>query len=70
LRDDQVFAAEKWWGEFFYPAFRSRRSHSSLAPDEMPYDDRVDISSRDDSLSPPPAHIEKSSARLVNRFSR
>jgi len=32
LRDDQLFGAEKWSVELFYPAFRSRRSRSGLVP--------------------------------------
>lgn len=32
LREDQIFGAEKWWTELFYPVFKSKRQHSSLVP--------------------------------------
>lgn len=38
LRDDQLFGAEKWWVELFYPVFRSRRAHSALVPGGKPYE--------------------------------
>jgi sterol desaturase/sphingolipid hydroxylase (fatty acid hydroxylase superfamily) len=39
LRDDELFGAEKWWVELFYPVFRSKRSHSALVPGGKPYDE-------------------------------
>lgn len=39
LRDDELFGAEKWWVELFYPVFKSRRQHSALVPGGKPYDD-------------------------------
>lgn len=42
LRDDQLFGAEKWWVELFYPVFRSRRVHSALVPGGKPYEEKVD----------------------------
>lgn len=39
LKDDELFGAEKWWVELFYPVFRSRRVHSALVPGGKPFDD-------------------------------
>ena len=47
LRDDQLFGAEKWWVELFYPVFRSKRAHSALVPGGKPYDESVDAASRE-----------------------
>jgi len=38
LKDDQLFGAEKWWVQLFYPLFRSRREHSVLVPGGKSYE--------------------------------
>lgn len=46
LRDDELFGAEPWWAELFYPVFRSRRTHSALTPGGKPYDDSTEAPAR------------------------
>jgi hypothetical protein len=70
LRDDQLFGAEKWSVELFYPAFRSRRSRSGLVPGGSATMTastllHATIRSRRHQM-----YIEKSSARSGNRFWR
>lgn len=43
LRDDELFGAEKWWVELFYPVFRSKRAHSALTPGGKPYDEAKSV---------------------------
>ena len=39
LADDQLFGKEKWWIEFFYPLFQSKRVHSALVAGGKPCDE-------------------------------
>lgn len=39
LVDDALFGSEKWWVEWLYPVFRSRRVHSALVSGGKPYGD-------------------------------
>lgn len=39
LRDDELFGPEKWWIEFLYPLFRSKRERSALVPGGLPYEE-------------------------------
>jgi sterol desaturase/sphingolipid hydroxylase (fatty acid hydroxylase superfamily) len=39
LVDDRLFGKEKWWVEYFYPFFQSKRQHSAMAFSGKPYAD-------------------------------
>ncbi len=58
LRDDELFGAEKWWVQLFYPIFRSRRVHSALVPGGKPYEEPLGSGLDMTDLTPENRHVK------------